>query len=90
MTELTLSSEPVSDSAAPVDPRLQEAIALFRADRYDAAAVALEQLLEENAATPSAVWHLGLVRLLQKQEEEAQLLWTMMMSEAAPDQLEPW
>ncbi|WP_205369935.1 O-linked N-acetylglucosamine transferase, SPINDLY family protein [Thermoleptolyngbya sp. PKUAC-SCTB121] len=90
MTELTLSSEPVSDSAAPVDSRLQEAIALVRAERYDAAAVALEQLIEENAAIPSAVWHLGLVRLLQKQEEEAQLLWTMMMSEAAPDQLEPW
>jgi predicted O-linked N-acetylglucosamine transferase (SPINDLY family) len=90
MTELTLSSEPVSDSAAPVDPRLQGAIALLQAERYDAAALALEQLLEEAIAIPSAIWHLGLVRLLQQQEEEAQLVWTMGMAEAAPDQLEEW
>lgn len=90
MTELTCGSDPMLADASGADLRLREAIARLHQNEYDAAAALLEALLAADPTQRAAVWHLGLVQLLQGYEAEAQLTWSVAIAEAEGDQLEAW
>jgi predicted O-linked N-acetylglucosamine transferase (SPINDLY family) len=57
---------------------------------YDRAALLCEQRIETEPGDRQAYWHLGLVRLLQEQEEEAQLTWMTVLAEAPPAEEATW
>ncbi|WP_448602136.1 O-linked N-acetylglucosamine transferase, SPINDLY family protein [Thermoleptolyngbya sp.] len=90
MTELTFDSEPMLADVSGANPRLQEAIAHLHQNACDTAAAVLEALLEADPTQRVAAWYLGLARLLQGNEVEAQMTWSMAIAAAEIDQLEAW
>jgi len=67
--------------------QIQQAIA---AADYDLVASLCEAWLDSAPAEKMACWYLGLARLLQEQEEEAQALWMMAMLDGTPEQVDGW
>jgi tetratricopeptide (TPR) repeat protein len=70
-----------------LSPESLEAEALTCAQRgdYGTAAALYEQSIALNPGGRSAYWQLGLMRLLQGEEAEAQLTWMMILSEVESD-----
>ncbi len=90
MADLTFGSEVIFAKTMAHNPELQGAIAQIQQDDYSGAAATLEAVLEADPTQRAAVWYLGLARLLQGYEAEAQLTWGMAIAEAEADQLEAW
>lgn len=67
----------------------QAATALAQGD-YEQALNLYEALLESNPDHKSYAWHLGLIYLLQGYEAEAQMTWTLAMSEGEEEQIREW
>ncbi|MBE9012897.1 tetratricopeptide repeat protein, partial [Pseudanabaenaceae cyanobacterium LEGE 13415] len=63
----------------------QQAIIYVEQNQFAQAAILYEQAIE-SAPELSHYWHLGLLLLLQGQEEEAQTTWLLALSEIDPDQ----
>ncbi len=57
---------------------------------YSLAASLLEEAIEAEPAVKSHYWLLGLLLLLQGQEEEAHTTWWLGMAEGEPEQVEEW
>jgi predicted O-linked N-acetylglucosamine transferase (SPINDLY family) len=57
---------------------------------YSLAACLLEQAIEAEPDVKSHYWLLGLLLLLQGQEEEAHTTWWLGMAEGDPEQVEEW
>ncbi len=57
---------------------------------YGLAIALYEQAIQQHPAEQINYWHLGLLLLLQGQEEEAQTTWLMAMAAAEADQIEDW
>lgn len=72
------------------DSLKQQAAAAFDQNYYAQAALCYEQLMELEPEEITHAWYLGLARLLDGQEAEAQLTWMMVLSEAELEQIEPW
>lgn len=70
--------------------QLDQATAAHLSGDYSRAIEIYETLLEEHPDKRSLCWHLGLMRLLQGQESEAQFTWMIVMSEADDADIEPW
>ncbi len=62
----------------------------FLEDKYDRAAGVWEEAIEAEPLVKSHYWHLGLMLLLQGQEETAQTTWLLGMVEGEPEQVEQW
>ena len=58
--------------------------------RYAEATQLYEQVLEADPAAMQCYWHLGLLLLLQAQQEDAQATWLLAMAEGDADQIEAW
>jgi predicted O-linked N-acetylglucosamine transferase (SPINDLY family) len=56
--------------------------------RYAQATQLYEQAIETEPNQRSYYWHLGLLLLLQEQEEEAQTTWLLALSECEPDEVD--
>lgn len=80
----------MSDSPATLSDLCQQALERLQQQNYGAAAGLFEQLIEQEPTTVIHYWYLGLTRLLQGHEAEAQLTWTMAMAEIEADNTEPW
>ncbi len=74
-----------AESNANLDALCQEAEQLTAIGDYEAAASLYEQILAIQPDFRTGYWHLGLMYLLQKQEEEAQFTWMLPFTELAPD-----
>lgn len=81
----------------PLNPSSNSVISLqaqaennFAQGNYERASVLFEELIAIAPEHTSAYWYLGLSRLLQGHESEAQLTWMMALSEADADQAEQW
>jgi len=72
------------------DTLSQQAKTAFNQNNYAQALLFYEQLMEVEPEQIRHVWYFGLCQLLLGQEIEAQLTWTMAMSEAEPMQIEHW
>jgi predicted O-linked N-acetylglucosamine transferase (SPINDLY family) len=59
-------------------------------DEYERAGLLCEQQIQIEPEDRQAYWHLGLVRLLQEQEEEAQLTWMTVLADAPPEEAANW
>jgi len=57
---------------------------------YSQAASVWVAAVEAEPLVRSHYWHLGLMLLLQEQEEEAQTTWLLGMAEGEPEQVEQW
>jgi len=57
---------------------------------YNQAKALYEQAIEAEPDIKSHYWHLGLMQLLQQQEEEAQATWWLAMAEGEATQIEHW
>jgi predicted O-linked N-acetylglucosamine transferase (SPINDLY family) len=57
---------------------------------YSKAAVLYEQAISAEPDVKSNYWHLGLMLLLQGQEEEATTTWLLAMVDGTPEQVELW
>jgi predicted O-linked N-acetylglucosamine transferase (SPINDLY family) len=68
----------------------QQAQQLLIQGHYQQAASLYEKAIELEPGIKSHYWHLGLLLLLQEQEEAAQTAWMMGMMEAEPEQLDAW
>ncbi len=68
----------------------QHALERLMQKEYGVAAALFEQLIEQDPDTVTHYWYLGLARLLQGHEAEAQLTWTMAMAEGEAETLEQW
>jgi len=68
----------------------QQATQCLNNGDYNQAATLYEQMIEAEPENRMAGWYLGLARLLQGQEEEAQMIWLMAIAEAEPDQADAW
>ncbi len=68
----------------------QQALECLQQHEYAAATVLFEQLTEQEPDTVTHYWYLGLARLLQGHEAEAQLTWTLAMSEGDDETIEQW
>ena len=80
-------------SAAPLAPHLiwsPQITQPLEQGRYDAVATFYEQAIDKEPDVKSHYWYLGLVRLLQQQEAEAQTTWLLAMAEGDPAQVEQW
>ncbi|MBC1222005.1 tetratricopeptide repeat protein, partial [Nostoc sp. UCD120] len=62
----------------------------FIEENYLQAAKLYEQAIKIEPNTISYYWRLGLIFLLQGQEEEAQMTWMLPMTEADEEQLPTW
>lgn len=62
----------------------------LREGNYQKAASLCEEAIHNNPDCKSIYWKLGLILLLQGQEEEAQTTWLFAMSDGDPDQIERW
>jgi predicted O-linked N-acetylglucosamine transferase (SPINDLY family) len=78
----------LSDSATPAIELEQQAADYFAQAQYDQAAAFYEQLIEIIPTSPTAYWYLGLSRLLQGQESDAQMIWLMAIANA--EEPESW
>lgn len=85
MNESQIGSIPLAQSNLQ-----QQALECWRQEEYGTAAVLFEQLIEQDPATVTPYWYLGLARLLQGHETEAQLTWTVAMSEGEAETVEQW
>lgn len=65
-----------------------EAIELMAHGQYEAAAIQCEQEIEQHPTQLVYYWYLGLIRLLQGDEEEAQATWLAAMAAADPETIE--
>ncbi len=74
-------------STSPYHLQAQEALLQ---KNYGLAANLYEQAIGLEPEVRSYYWHLGLVLLLQGQEEEAQTTWLMAMAEGEPDEIDQW
>ncbi len=76
----------------PSDLPLQlQAESYLSQQQYAQAAACYEQLIELHPGQPSLYWQLGLAYLLDGQEAEAQLTWSLVMAEAeTPEQQAAW
>jgi predicted O-linked N-acetylglucosamine transferase (SPINDLY family) len=68
----------------------QQAMIYFIEKDYMQATAAYEQLLEADPDSMIYYWQLGLIQLLQGNETEAQLTWTLALAEGAPERSEAW
>lgn len=68
----------------------QQAQALILESRYDEAANLYEQAIETEPEVVTHYWYLGLVYLLQGQEEQAQATWLLSMSQGSSEEIEKW
>ncbi|MBD2103005.1 tetratricopeptide repeat protein [Leptolyngbya sp. FACHB-261] len=68
----------------------QQATEYLYEGKYQQAATLYEQCIEVEPDQVSNYWHLGLMLLLQGQEEEAQSVWFSVLLEAEPEQVEVW
>jgi predicted O-linked N-acetylglucosamine transferase (SPINDLY family) len=68
----------------------QQVIAARVEGDYNRAALLCEQQIELDPENRHAYWHLGLLRLLQEQEEEAQLTWMTVLAEAPSEEESVW
>jgi len=57
---------------------------------YAQAASCFEQAIAIEANNKSNYWHLGLIFLLQQQEEEAQMTWLLGVADGEPEEIELW
>lgn len=57
---------------------------------YVQAAKLYEQAITTEPDVKSHYWHLGLILLLQGQEEEAQMTWFLALAEGEPEQVDLW
>lgn len=67
-----------------------QVIAQIAANDYDSAAEMCEQAIALAPDSKYGYWYLGLVKLLQGQEAEAQLIWLGAMAEGDAAQLDQW
>ena len=85
MNESQIGSIPLAQSNLQ-----QQALECWRQEEYGTAAVLFEQLIEQDPAAVTPYWYLGLARLLQGHETEAQLTWTLAMAEGEAETVEQW
>ena len=57
---------------------------------YAQAASCFEQAIAIEPNNKSNYWHLGLIFLLQQQEEEAQMTWLLGVADGEPEEIELW
>lgn len=69
---------------------LSEIDICFREGNYQKALSLCEEAINNNPDCKSNYWQLGLILLLQGQEEEAQATWLFAMSDGNPEQIERW
>ncbi len=75
---------------SPIEPLRQQAEFSFTTGNYEQALLLYEQLAEMEPVEMNHRWRIGLALLLQGQEEEAQLAWTLAMAEGDEEQVEQW
>ena len=68
----------------------QQAYQFLIQENYEQAEILYEKAIEEFPTITSNYWYLGLVLLLQGQEEQAQTTWLSLMIEAESDQEDLW
>lgn len=92
-------SIPAPSDPAPSDPAPSDGSTLpepsvildgLRQKQYGELAAWLEQILSDHPNEAIACAWLGLVRLLQGQEDEAQWLWLMPVVDASPEVVDQW
>jgi predicted O-linked N-acetylglucosamine transferase (SPINDLY family) len=77
-------------SCATPNDLAQVALDCIRLKNYEQAIQLYEQRLEDYPASQTDRWYLGLAYLLQGHESEAQLTWSLVLTEAEPEQAEAW
>ncbi|MEB3339607.1 O-linked N-acetylglucosamine transferase, SPINDLY family protein [Okeania sp.] len=68
----------------------QEVNKYFLDGGYHQAAILYEQAIDRNPENKSYYWQLGLILLLQGEEEAAQTTWLLGMANGEPEQVEHW
>lgn len=68
----------------------QQATEYLAKGHYSEAIHLYEQCIEANPSEMSNYWHLGLARLLQGEELEAQSVWLLAITQATPENVELW
>jgi predicted O-linked N-acetylglucosamine transferase (SPINDLY family) len=74
---------------AQIDWQHQAQVYWYRGD-YKLASILYERAIELESNVLSHYWHLGLMLLLQGEENEAQAIWLSVMLEAEPEDVEEW
>jgi tetratricopeptide (TPR) repeat protein len=68
----------------------QKALEALQQQQYAQASEYYEQLIEIDPETKLYYWEFGLAQLLQRNETEAQIIWTVALSEGEPEQVKCW
>jgi predicted O-linked N-acetylglucosamine transferase (SPINDLY family) len=68
----------------------ERVLRLISSSEYEQAIALCEFLAEDDPNSRLGHWYLGLIHLLQGQEEDAQMVWLMAIAEGSPDQVEAW
>jgi predicted O-linked N-acetylglucosamine transferase (SPINDLY family) len=71
-------------------PQSQQAYQCLLREDYNQAATLYERDIEANPTYTVNYWYLGLTRLLQGEETEAQTIWFSVLLEAESEQVEEW
>lgn len=70
--------------------QLEQVNRLIDAEDYESAITTLEQFIETDPEKPIHYWYLGLIYLLQKNEELAQEIWLSVFLEGTIEEVEQW
>ena len=68
----------------------QQVLEARKAGNYNRVTLLCEQVIESQPDNRRAYWHLGLIKLLHQQDEEAQFIWMSVLMEAPAEEEGRW